>query len=95
MHYGQQLIDQITYHLPPTLSVQTAPANENVAMGHYATFTTNVKLEAEQIIMTRSLARKFTIVKPLDYSDLRNFYAKVAEADRKQIVLAESKAASN
>lgn len=94
-HYGQQVIDQITYHLPPTLSVQTAPANENVAMGHYATFTTNVKIEAEQIIMTRSLARKFTIVKPLDYSDLRNFYAKFAEADRKQIVLAESKAASN
>ena len=95
MHYGQQVVDQITYHLPPTLSVQTAPANENVAMEHYATFATNVKIEAGQIIMTRSLARKFTVVKPLDYSDLRNFYTKVAEADRKQIVLAESQAASN
>ena len=64
-------------------------------MEHYATFATNVKIEAGQIIMTRSLARKFTVVKQLDYSDLRNFYAKVAEADRKQIVLAESQAASN
>jgi len=39
------------------------------------------------VLVTRTLARAFTILGADEYSQLRDFYQKVAEADQQQLVL--------
>ena len=90
MHYGEQVTDQVVYHLPASATVETTPADSKIALERYAAFLTKWKSEAGQITVTRTLVRTFALAGTAEYQDLRGFYQKVAEADRQQIVLGEA-----
>jgi hypothetical protein len=87
MHYGEQVTDQIVYHLPAGLSVEGAPQDTKVSWEGHAVLGTKVAAAPGQITIVRSLARAFTFAKPEEYQDLRGFYQKVAAADQQQLVL--------
>jgi hypothetical protein len=87
MHYGEQVTDQVTYHLPDGLTVEGAPQDaKNLWEGH-ANFIAKSASAPGQITIARSLARAFTEAKPEEYQDLRGFYQKVAASDQQQLVL--------
>jgi hypothetical protein len=93
MHYGEQVIDQVTYHLPPGFVVEGAPQDAKLSWPKHAILMDKTVSAPGQITITRSLARAFTVAKPEEYQDLRGFYQKVAAADQAQLVLAAAPAA--
>jgi hypothetical protein len=42
------------------------------------------------VTITRTLAYNFAVLDPKEYSDLHDFYQKVAAADQQQLVLARA-----
>jgi hypothetical protein len=94
MHYGEHVTDQVTYHLPAGLTVEGAPQNSDAPWTGHAIYSTRTELSPNQITVSRSFARAFTLAKPGEYNDLRGFYQKVAAADQQQIVLTTSATAA-
>jgi hypothetical protein len=87
MHYGDQITDQVTYHLPVGFSVEGAPPDAKITWPEHAMLVNKTVPAPGQITIARMLARSFTLAKPEDYQDLRGFYQKVAAADLQQLVL--------
>jgi hypothetical protein len=91
MHYGDQVTDQVTYHLPASVSVEGSPQTAQVPWPSHAVFATKtVSTTAGEITIARQFSRAFTFVKPEEYQELRGFYQKIAAADQQQLVLIES-----
>jgi hypothetical protein len=93
MHYGELVSDQVVYHLPPGLSVEGAPQDAKIPWEGHAVLVTQSKTDPGQITIARILSRAFTVAKPDEYKDLRDFYRKVAIADQQQLVLTRASAA--
>jgi len=93
MHYGDQVTDQITYHLPAGFSVEGAPPDDKISWPQHAILVTKSKSDPGQITIARVLSRAFSFAKPEEYQDLRGFYQKVAAADQAQLVLAKTPSA--
>ena len=87
MHYGEAVSDEVAYHLPTSLSVESAPQEGKISWPEHAILATKSVPSTGQIVIARSLARAFTYAKPEEYQDLRGFYQKVAAADQQQLVL--------
>jgi hypothetical protein len=94
MHYADEVSDEITYHLPPDLTVEGAPQDGKVPWQGHAVLVSKTKVESGQVTVVRQLARAFTFVKPEEYQSLRDFYQKVATADQQEIVLTRSTTAA-
>jgi hypothetical protein len=88
MHYGEQVKEQITYHLPSGMVVEGVPPDTTIPWTGHAAYIVKTKSTPDQIDVSRTLARAFTLAKPEEYQDLRAFYQKVAAADQQQLVLA-------
>jgi hypothetical protein len=87
MHYGDRVADQITYHFPPSMTVEGAPQDVSIAWAGHAAFVIKSKVDSNEITIADSIASAVTLAKPEEYQDLRGFYQKVAAADREQLVL--------
>ena len=90
MHYGDQVTDQIVYHLPANMSVEGAPQDTKISWQGHAVMATKTASAPSQITLARVFARGFSSAKPEDYQDLRGFYQKIAAADQAQLVLAKT-----
>jgi transglutaminase-like putative cysteine protease len=90
MHYGDQVTDQIVYHLPANMSVEGAPQDTKISWQGHAVMATKTASAPSQITLARVFARGFSSAKPEDYQDLRGFYQKVAAADQAQLILAKT-----
>jgi hypothetical protein len=93
MHYGEQVTDQVVYHLPAGLAVEGAPEDANIPWTGRAGFRTKITVAPGQVTVGRTLSRAFTFLKPDDYQNLRDFYQKIAETDKQQLVLTVAPAA--
>jgi hypothetical protein len=93
MQYGEQIIDDVTYNLPPGLEVESAPQTSKIPWEGHAVLVINSQAASGQVTITRTLARGFTLASTSEYQDLRAFYQKVAAADQQQLVLTASSAA--
>ncbi len=93
MHYGDLVLDQVTYHLPAGFSVEGAPQDAKISWPQHAILTNKTSSAPGQITIVRQFARAFTFAKPEEYQDLRGFYQKVAAADQQQLVLTTAPAA--
>jgi hypothetical protein len=92
MHYGDEVQDQITYHLPPGLGVEGAPQDTRIPWPQHAVFATKSVSAPGQVTIARVFSRAFTLAKPEEYQDLRGFYQKIAASDQQQLVLTASAA---
>jgi len=93
MHYADQVSDQVTYHFPPTFTVEGAPQTAQISWAGHAVFGAKTVPASGQITVARQLFRAFTFVKAADYKDLHDFYQKLAAADQQQLVLTRTPAA--
>jgi hypothetical protein len=87
MHYGETVLEQMTYHLPEGFTVEGAPVDANISWPQHTVFNTKTTVAPGQVTVVRKLYRNFTFAKPEEYQDLRAFYQKVAAADQQQLVL--------
>jgi len=92
MHYGEQITDQVTYHLPAGAQVTGAPQDMRIPWGENAILAVKTQAGSNQITIARSLARSFILAKPEEYADLRGFYQKVAATDQEGLVVTSAHA---
>jgi Domain of Unknown Function with PDB structure (DUF3857)/Transglutaminase-like superfamily len=90
VHYPRMNEDDVTYHLPPGYSVESAPHTEDVSWPDHATFNIVSSQSGDTVKVTRTLAYNYTILAPSEYSSLHDFYQKVAAADQQQLVLSRN-----
>jgi hypothetical protein len=93
MHYPAQEQEQITYVFPSNYALEGAPQDASMKWEENAAYQLRSKVTADSITTARVLARGFTMIDAKEYGQLRDFYQKVAESDRQQIVLSEAPAA--
>ncbi|MGA2218108.1 MAG: DUF3857 domain-containing protein, partial [Terracidiphilus sp.] len=69
MQYGEQVADQVIYHLPPGLEVESAPQPGKIPWEGHAVLLINSKTEPGQVTVTSTLARAFALAKTEEYQD--------------------------
>ncbi|MGD0901815.1 MAG: DUF3857 domain-containing protein [Terracidiphilus sp.] len=87
LHYPAQEQEQVTYVFPAGFALQETPEDASMRWGENAAYQLRSKANANSITSARILARGFTLLGPSEYGKLRDFYDKVALADRQQIAL--------
>jgi hypothetical protein len=94
MHYPAQEQEQITYDFPSGYALEGTPQDASMKWEENTAYQLRSKVTTNSITTARVLARGFTMIDANEYAQLRDFYQKVAESDRQQIVLGEAPAAS-
>ena len=84
--------DNVTYHLPPGLSMESGPKTPSVSWPNHALLRVSSTAKDDQVSVVRSFARNFLVLDPEEYNDLHDFYLKVSAADQQQLVLTRSSA---
>ena len=87
MEYAELVHDEVTYHVPETFTVESAPPATSVPWAGHAVFSVKSSVDKRDIVVVRTMARAFALLDPKDYSALHDFYLKVAAADQQQLVL--------
>lgn len=82
--------DGVLMHLPPGLTIESAPPTTAVPWSGYAMYQIKLTPNGNDLSVTRTLARAFTLLQPDEYSPMRDFYQKVNTADQQQIALTNS-----
>ena len=87
VHYARMEQDDVTYHLPPGFSVESAPKTPDVTWQRHAALRIDSTVDSGSVEVFRTFARGFAILDPKEYKDLHDFYQKLATADQQQLVL--------
>ena len=87
MGYADSVVDEVTYHLPESYAVESAPADTSIPWTNHAAFQVKSEVKSNNVTVVRSLAKNFVLLSANDYKDLHEFYQKVATADQQQLVL--------
>ncbi len=87
MHYGDQVTEEVAYHLPDGVTVEGAPTDTKIPWTGHAALVSKTVSTPGQVVVSRTLARAFAQAKPAEYQDLRGFYQKVAASDQQQLIL--------
>jgi hypothetical protein len=93
VHYPMFEDDEVTYTLPPGFKVDSPPQDANSVWPDHAILKIHSSAKDGSITVSRTLAHNFTILDPKNYSDLHDFYLKVAAADQQPLVLTRTPAA--
>lgn len=95
MRYAATYKDGVLIHLPAGFTLEAAPPAFSVPWTGYEVYQMKSTPNGNDLTVTRTLARAFTLLQPNEYSSMREFYQKVAAADQQQIVLANTSATQN
>ena len=88
LHYAEQVIDDVVYHLPAGFSVESAPQAAQLSWPDHATLVVKTAPASESIDIRHTFARFFVILDAKEYPALRDYYQKIATNDQQQLVLA-------
>ncbi len=93
LHYAEQVIDDVIYHLPPGYTVESAPQPTQLPWPDHATLIVKTGAAAGVIEIRHTFARFFVLLDPKEYPALRDYYQKLATIDQQQLVLVPAAAA--
>jgi len=93
VRYAREEEDDVTYHLPPGYTVESSPQNGNISWPNHALLRITSSSKDTGVNLVRTMAYNFVLLDPKEYSDLHDFYQKVATADQQQLVLTRAPAA--
>jgi hypothetical protein len=91
MRFADDVHDEVVYHVPDSMTVESAPSETSVPWSGHAVFNLKSSVDKNRIEVTRNLARAFTMIPPKEYTELHDFYQKVSTADQQQLVLLAAK----
>jgi hypothetical protein len=89
-HFARFEQDNVTVHLPTGYSVESAPQNTDTAWPEHALLRIQTAAKGDTVMIVRVFARNFAMLDPKEYSNLHDFYLKIATADQQQLVLTKS-----
>ena len=94
LHYPKLEQDDVTYHLPPGYSVESAPQATSLTWPDHALMKISASASGDTVKIERAMVYNYTLLDPGDYAGLHDFYQKVATADQQQLVLARTPVAA-
>jgi hypothetical protein len=86
-HFPRMDQDEVTYELPPGFTVEGLPPDADNAWPSFAVFKIRSSKGDGTVTVRRTLAYNFTLLDPSVYSNLHDFFLKVAAADQQPLVL--------
>jgi len=89
MHYAEQVIDDVVYHLPAGYAVESAPQAEQLPWPDHAALVVKTAPAAGTIDIKHIFARAFVLLDAKEYPALREYYQKMATSDQQQLVLGQ------
>ena len=87
MQYAAQVKDGVLYHLPAGYTVEATPQAANIPWPNHAVYVFKPAQSDNGLNIGTALTRAFTILDPGEYSQLHDFYQKIATASQQQVVL--------
>jgi len=90
LHYADQVIDDAVYHLPAGFTVESAPTPAQLPWEGHAALVVKAIPGAGTIDIRHTFARFFVLLDPKEYTDLRDYYQKIAASDQQQLVLVKA-----
>ncbi|MGA3160795.1 MAG: DUF3857 and transglutaminase domain-containing protein [Terracidiphilus sp.] len=90
LHYAKLEQDNVTLHLPPGYSVESLPQTPDITLPNRALLRIHAEAKGDTVNIVRVFARNFAMLDPREYSNLHDFYLKIAAADQQQLVLTKS-----
>ena len=95
LHYAEQIIDDVIYHLPAGYSVESAPQPAQLPWPDHAALVVKTQPSPGSIDIKHIYARAFVLLDAKEYPALRDYYQKLATTDQQQLVLAAGAASGN
>jgi transglutaminase-like putative cysteine protease len=92
VQYAKTMQDDVTYHLPPGFSPESAPQSSDASWPNHAMLRISSRMTGDSVEVVRTLVYNFALLDPKEYPNLHDFYQKVATADQQQLVLTRSQA---
>jgi hypothetical protein len=93
MKHPETVQDSVTYHLPESFQVESAPTDASIPWAAHAAMQLKSSVKKNDITVSRTFVRGFSMLDSKDYPALRDFYQKMATADQEQLVLTAAQAA--
>jgi hypothetical protein len=87
VHYASMEQDQVVYHLPAGYTVESAPQTAALTWPEHAMLKIASATKDSDVIVVRSFAHNYAILDSKDYTDLHDYFQKIALADQQQLVL--------
>jgi len=94
LHYAEQVIDDVVYHLPAGFAVESAPQAVQLPWPDHAALVVKTAPGAGTIDIKHIFARAFVLLDAKEYPALRDYYQKIATNDQQQLVLAPAAGAT-
>jgi hypothetical protein len=88
LHYAEQAIDDVVYHLPAGFTVESAPQPAQLPWPDHAALVVKTAPGPGVIDIKHIFARGFVLLDPKEYPALREYYQKMAANDQQTLVLA-------
>jgi hypothetical protein len=93
VHYASMENDEVVYHLPAGFTVESAPQPTSLAWPNHAVLKISSTTKGSDVTISRAFAHNYAILDQKEYSDLHDYYQKIATADQQQLVLTRAPAA--
>jgi hypothetical protein len=90
LHFPRFEQDNVTLHLPPGYSVESAPQTPDINWPNHALSRIRSTVKDNTVEVMRVFARNFALLDAKEYNDLHDFYLKVSTADQQQLVLTKT-----
>ena len=87
LHYPKIEQDEVTYHLPQGVNVESLPHATNLSWPEHALMKIVTSADGNTVTISRALVYNYTALDPKEYGGLHDFYQKIATADQQQMVL--------
>jgi hypothetical protein len=94
LHFAEQAIDDVVYHLPAGYSVESAPAATQLPWPDHAALVVKTQPGNGTLEIKHIFARAFVLLDAKEYPALRDYYQKLATNDAQQVVLAAASSAT-
>lgn len=95
LHFAEQVIDDVVYHLPAGYAVESAPQPAQLPWPDHAALVVKTTPAAGTIDVKHIFARAFVVLDAKEYPALRNYYQKIAATDQQQLVLTAAASEGN
>jgi hypothetical protein len=92
VHYSKVVQDTVSYHLPAGYSVESAPLTADTGWPQHALLRIKSDIDGTNVTISRAFLYNYTLLSSKDYTDLHDYYLKVAAADQQQLVLTHAPA---
>ena len=94
LHYTEQVIDDVIFHLPAGYTVESTPQPTQLPWPQHGALVTKSTSAPGVVDIKHIYARTFVLLDAKEYPALREFYQKIATTDHEQLVLSPAAAAS-